>query len=158
MIRGKLTGCTEAFLPSSPPDSPRFESAEDASHATKTASSTNVNMLRVNIPSWSESKVAQAAAVTQEFKEAARLAAEAKACVGEADACDKRAAQARADAEHARLASESHEGAVTREHATIARAKLAVALAQWRRQQVGMFTSHQQRPWFLGSAADALLG
>ena len=81
----------------------------------------------------------------QEFKEAARLAAEAKACAGEADACDKRAAQARADAEHARLASGSHGDSVTREHASIASAKQALALTRWRRLQVGLFASRQLR-------------
>ena len=72
----------------------------------------------------------------QEFKEAARLAAEVKGCISEAEACDQRAANAQESAAAAEAEHAAHSAAVAQEQAAIAGAARAVALAQWRRLQV----------------------
>ena len=72
----------------------------------------------------------------QAFKEAAKLAADIKACASEAEACNQKAAQAQASAEGAEEECAAQEAAVAREQASIAAAQHGVALAQWRRLQV----------------------
>ena len=83
----------------------------------------------------------QADACAQEFKEAARLAAEVRTCAGQADGGDQTAAQAQANAEAADQEGRLREAAVAREQASIADAQKGVALVQWRRLQVTILYS-----------------
>ena len=73
---------------------------------------------------------------TQEFKEAARLAAKVKACVAEAQACDQKAAEAEAEAEAGRRECRQQDADVARHQDSITVAQRRVAHCQWRRLQV----------------------
>lgn len=72
----------------------------------------------------------------QEFKEAARLAAEAKACAAQAQDGDDRAAEAGREAAGLERERAEQEAAVDDQRDVIATAHRSVAHAQWHRLQV----------------------